>query len=304
MSTVFRMGASALLMILVMLPLPGWSAETEDHPLISRYPGAVALDREEAAYQEYRLITGLVADSLDFESMDLAGTLTRIRYRNPPERSSHEILANYQQALVGAGGEILFTCRDKACGPSYAGSRWGRFNGTIHLPGIGGYLAARIDAEDASAYVAIAVAKADHQITVLEVEAMETGLVQVDPDALGQTLDRLGHVAIPGVYFETGEARLKAESAEALAAMAAILEARPAMKVWVVGHTDSTGSFELNASLSEARARAVAKALVDTHAIPSARVQGYGVGPLSPRASNTSEAGRAQNRRVELVVRP
>lgn len=292
------------IVVFASMPIIVFASDANDHPLISSYPGAEIVNHEDAAHQSYRLITGVVADSLDFESIDLAGRLTRISYQSPTGRSAAEILANYEQAIAGAGGEILFSCREKACGPAYAGSRWGRFNGTIHLPGVGGYIAARITGNEAIAYIAIGVAKTRHQITVLEVDDMETGLVRVDPDALGQELDRLGHVAIPGVYFETGKAGLKPESAEALSAMAQILDARPGMKVWVVGHTDWMGSFELNASLSEARARTVAKALVDAHGIEASRVQGHGVGPLSPRASNSEEGGRVANRRVELVVRP
>jgi len=287
-----------------LAPLPGVAEDTADHPLISRYPGSEPTRRHVAEFEQYKLITGVASDSLDFESREIAGRMTRIDYQSPPDRSPEEILSNYEQAIRGAGGEVLFTCREKACGPAYAGSRWGRFNGTIHLPGVGGYIAGKINANDTTAYLAIGVAKRNHQITVVEVQEMETGLVSIDPDALGQELDRLGHVAIPGVFFETGKAVLTPQSAEALSAMAQILNERPDLKVWVVGHTDWTGSFELNASLSEARARTVAKALVDDHSISETRVAGHGVGPLSPKASNTSASGRSANRRVELVARP
>jgi len=86
--------------------------------------------------------------------------------------------------------------------------------------------------------------------------------------------------------------------------MAEILNDRPSLSVWIVGHTDWTGGFELNSRLSDARAKAVTKALSDTYGIASGRLEGHGVGPLSPSASNSSEAGRTTNRRVELVARP
>lgn len=56
-----------------------------------------------------------------------------------------------------------------------------------------------------------------------------------------------------------------------------------------------------NMRLSQARADAVVRSLVTTHGIAAARLKGYGVGPLAPVASNASEAGRSQNRRVEIV---
>jgi OOP family OmpA-OmpF porin len=152
--------------------------------------------------------------------------------------------------------------------------------------------------------VVVAVAPRQHQVTIVEVQAMESGLVTVDPDALGDELDLYGHVAIPGVFFATGSAELTAESEMALAAMAQILGERPDLAVWVVGHTDWTGTFELNMSLSNARAKSVVAALVERYGIDRERLEGHGVGPLSPEASNGSDPGRTANRRVELVARP
>lgn len=227
------------------------AAEIEDHPLISRYTDSIPTRRDEEEFQNYKLITKVIADSLEFDSITLGGRLTRIGYENPKDRSSLEILANYEQAIVGAVG----------------------------------------------------VAKRRHQITIIEVQNMETGLVEIDPAALGQELDQLGHVAIPGVYFETGKAELSTESRQALEAIAVILKERPNLSVWIVGHTDWTGSFKLNSNLSDARAKAVATALSKSHGIAATRLEGHGVGPLAPTASNQSDAGRTANRRVELVAR-
>jgi outer membrane protein OmpA-like peptidoglycan-associated protein len=297
-------GRLAGLLLAVLLAQSAMAAEIDDHPLISRYPGATPTRTATEEFQAFDLITGVVADSLDFESIPLEGRVTRINYDNPRGRSPLEILANYEQAITGAGGELLFTCADAACGPAHAGSRWGRFNGTINLPAVGGYVAGKISSGSEVAYIAIGVAKRRHQITIVELREMEAGLVEIDPQALGQELDRLGHVAIPGVFFETGKATLQPQSDAALAAMAQILGDRPGLKVWVVGHTDWTGAFGLNIDLSHARARSVADALVERHQIDAGRLQGHGVGPLAPVASNGSEAGRAANRRVELVVQP
>lgn len=71
----------------------------------------------------------------------------------------------------------------------------------------------------------------------------------------------------------------------------------------IVGHTDSTGSLELNQNLSNRRAQSVASYL-SANGVPAARISSYGAGPNQPIASNASEAGRAQNRRVEINLRP
>ena len=71
----------------------------------------------------------------------------------------------------------------------------------------------------------------------------------------------------------------------------------------IVGHTDSTGSLELNQNLSNRRAQSVASYLT-SNGVPAQRISAYGAGPNQPIASNATEAGRAQNRRVEINLRP
>lgn len=71
----------------------------------------------------------------------------------------------------------------------------------------------------------------------------------------------------------------------------------------IVGHTDSTGSLELNQNLSNHRAQSVASYLSANGVAPT-RISAFGAGPSQPIASNASEAGRAQNRRVEINLRP
>ncbi|MBU1329489.1 MAG: OmpA family protein [Gammaproteobacteria bacterium] len=71
----------------------------------------------------------------------------------------------------------------------------------------------------------------------------------------------------------------------------------------IVGHTDSTGSLELNQNLSNRRAQSVA-AYLSGNGVQASRISAYGAGPSQPIASNANEAGRAQNRRVEINLRP
>jgi len=80
-----------------------------------------------------------------------------------------------------------------------------------------------------------------------------------------------------------------------------MLQAKPNLKIYVVGHTDNVGSFEHNIKLSKDRADSVVKELVSKYSINASRLQAFGVGPTSPAASNQTEEGREKNRRVELV---
>jgi OOP family OmpA-OmpF porin len=135
---------------------------------------------------------------------------------------------------------------------------------------------------------------------VVEKQAMVQDIV-ANAAALANDLKTTGHVTVEGILFDTGKATIKPESAKAIGEVAKLLAADPALKVYVVGHTDTVGVLEANMRLSQERAEAVVQALVKTHGIAAARLKSFGDGPYAPVASNDSEAGRARNRRVELV---
>lgn len=137
-------------------------------------------------------------------------------------------------------------------------------------------------------------------LRIVEKQAMSQH-VEADAASFGNDLKAKGHVAVYGIYFDTGKSVLKPESTPALQEVAKLLGADPSLRLWVVGHTDSAGAIDGNMRLAQARAEAVVTALTTTHGIAAARLKGYGVGPLAPVASNDSEDGRAKNRRVELV---
>ena len=73
------------------------------------------------------------------------------------------------------------------------------------------------------------------------------------------------------------------------------------LKLLVVGRTDAVGGFESNRELSQRRAKAVVAAPVAEYEVPAARPQSFGAAYAAPVASNSADAGRARNRRVELV---
>lgn len=103
------------------------------------------------------------------------------------------------------------------------------------------------------------------------------------------------------ILFESGKSYLKANAADKIDQIAAIIAKYPEDRIKVVGHTDSTGSDELNARLSVQRAQAVYKRLVKK-GIPGQYILTEGMGELRPVASNSTADGRALNRRVELEI--
>jgi outer membrane protein OmpA-like peptidoglycan-associated protein len=106
---------------------------------------------------------------------------------------------------------------------------------------------------------------------------------------------------MPDVLFDTGKADLKPTARERLAKVAGILISYPDIHVEVDGFTDSTGSLEFNERLSQERADSVRNYLTG-QGVNSSTITTQGFGPNNPIASNSTAAGRQQNRRVELVV--
>ena len=121
----------------------------------------------------------------------------------------------------------------------------------------------------------------------------------------GVTLNRQGDdilLQMPDVTFDTGRATIKAEYRAVLDDMALILNEYGNTGVAVTGHADSTGTPAANQRLSESRAQAVV-AYLSRQEVDEARLTATGRGETSPVASNDTAEGRAQNRRVEIVIR-
>ena len=108
-------------------------------------------------------------------------------------------------------------------------------------------------------------------------------------------------VSLSGILFDVGKATLKPASQLSVAKLAGILMVFPNMNLSIEGYTDSTGSSDLNMRLSMDRARAVYEFMM-TQGISNARMKYQGFGPENPVAPNDTEANRARNRRVEVVL--
>jgi OmpA-OmpF porin, OOP family len=137
-------------------------------------------------------------------------------------------------------------------------------------------------------------------LNIVEREIMKQEVV-ANADAMGNDINNSGHVAIYGIYFETGKADINPESAEAISQISILLTNDKSLKIYIVGHTDNVGSIDANMKLSKDRADAVVNSLVANYGIPAERLKSFGVASLAPIASNATEEDRAKNRRVELV---
>ena len=141
------------------------------------------------------------------------------------------------------------------------------------------------------------------RVDILETKPMTTRMSTVKAEEITDSLAKTGRIAIYGVYFDTDKSDLKPESKDALAEMAkAIKGAGAGKKFLIVGHTDNQGEFGYNLGLSTKRAKAVVEALARDYGLAPGSVISVGVGMAAPVAPNADEAGRAKNRRVEIVA--
>lgn len=271
-----------------------------DHRLVKPYAGSQLRtgERRFAAYEEYPRITGRDGDTVVTEPLE--GRLTRLVYNNPAGRSTLEILRNYRQALEASGLQVDFACDGRAdCGT--ASQEWPAGGWRVGVYDDVRYFTGRLRNGDEEAYVSVAVNPRRHFVHVLEVQAMQTGMVEVGAGTLAGGLERDGHVELQGIHFETGLATLTAESRPALAQVAVLMAGQPRLRLLIVGHTDDVGDPAMNLELSRQRAQAVREALVVEHGVDPSRLETQGLGSSQPRAGNDTEQGRAGNRRVELV---
>ena len=245
---------------------------SRDHPLVTRMPGYYidSYRAEEFAAFDPTVIGG---KSVHWEGK--AYFLSYNKKENAAQVSTLQIVRNYQNALKTAGAMILGSDERRLAAELRKGGA---------MTGV---------------YVEVFNGGRSYEVTIVETQAMRQDVI-ADAAAMGKDIAATGKTIIYGIYFDTGSAAIKPESDPALAEMAKLLNNSPSMKAFIVGHTDNTGTLELNLKLSADRADSVAKALI-ARGIGSARLKSAGVGPYCPIGSNGSEEGKAQNRRVELV---
>lgn len=272
---------------------------------VEPYTGSRERSHATQAFDEYALVIGVDGNG-DLVSEKLEGRVTKTVYDNPKGRSTLEVARNYEEALTSAGLIVRHRCsgRQECGGTGSRDASWARL-ADMNI-GVGGdfrYVVAQGTVEGREVSVAVMVNSNRSWVYVVESEAMQTGMAGVTLEALESGLSEAGRVRLDGLYFDTGLAVLKPESAATLGQVAELLKRYPDLNVEIVGHTDDIGDDAANQRLSEARAQAVRKALVETQGIAENRLTARGAGESEPVAPNTTDEGRALNRRVELVQR-
>jgi outer membrane protein OmpA-like peptidoglycan-associated protein len=148
----------------------------------------------------------------------------------------------------------------------------------------------------------------DEQVIPVDLEAGATGQARFALQRhregvadLERSIVQSGSAAIYGVHFDTNSSVLRPDSTAALQNVLALILKRSGSRWVISGHTDNQGSAELNQKLSQARAASVI-AWLAAHGVAATRLMPQGFGASRPVADNSSEAGRALNRRVEMEL--
>jgi outer membrane protein OmpA-like peptidoglycan-associated protein len=249
--------------------------KSKDHPMFSRMPGYYI--------EEY--------DAQDFSAVELdtdpprkvEGRYWKISYwlkESAKKFGPVQIARNYTDLVVRQGGKKILDDVDAGGGSAVA-----------QLPIAGKNVWIEVQVSDEGEV---------YDLTVVEEAAMEQK-VEFSAMELANALRDSGKVALHNILFDTGKATIKPESATALAPVGELLRNDASLKLEIQGHTDNIGAPAANLKLSQDRAAAVKAYLVQQLSVAPERLTTSGFGDTQPVAPNTTDDGRAQNRRVELV---
>lgn len=237
-----------------------------------------------------------------------------------PSLTTLQILAPLRQQLSREGFEILFECRSDQCG----GFDF-RF-GTEVVPAPAmfvdladyRFLSARHKTASGPEYIALLISRSARagflqvvQIGSAPATARPAELPPASEAAVPAAAPKIGVIGnlaatgravLSDLTFASGSADLDDTAFPSLKELASSLAANPGWKIALVGHTDALGSAEANLALSQRRAEAVRDRLINAFGADPARIEAAGAGYLAPIASNLTAEGRAENRRVEVVL--
>ena len=296
---------AALILTLPMSSISQDVPDSADHPLIGRFDGSSISYYRTFDFDLLTIATGRSVSRQLENSIDAEGKKTIIAYQIPAGPSPLEVLRNFEQRMLERGFEVLYECADAECGR-------GDFTGALDIAPLPAmnvdpfnfrYIAAKRIQEGVETHAFVITSaysgRLYAQVATIESSAMEMRMV--DATQMAADLAAAGRVALYGIYFDTDSAEVRPESAPTLAEIEKLLSGDPSLNLIVVGHTDNQGSRDYNMSLSARRAESVMQVLVADYSIAPDRLRSAGVGFLAPVATNDSEQGRAQNRRVELI---
>ncbi len=301
-------------------------AGSKDPPGMKRYEGSEIIGYSAPQFDEYLLPLGpptQLNPPAYAKSLRVEGQVSHYTYLAPAERSATELFRNYTLEFQRLGVQTLYQKRQDERG--WFGPTFDKIANADQLGQILGFNEAeeRVlvgktrDAKPTYYEVFITVYKdgvipdrlhgqvakgrAIAQLVVIAPEALEARMTFVNADDMRNSIRESGKAVLYGIYFDTDQDTVKAESRPTLEEIAKLLKSDSALRLHVVGHTDNQGRSDYNLDLSRRRAANVVRELTGAFGIAPDRLDSFGCGLYAPVAPNETEEGRAKNRRVELV---
>jgi OOP family OmpA-OmpF porin len=318
-----------LLSLMVALRIAALAADlpgSKDPPGMKRYEGSEIIGYREPRFDEFLLPMGppTSQDPPKYaKSLKIEGLVSRYAYVAPAGRTPTELLRNYKLEFQRLD---LVTLYEK--GPSDRGWFGPTLSQIAVEDKIGDILAyneaqERVlvgrtkDASPTYYYVFVTSYRDGNmpdrlqstvtkdsalaELVVVTPQQMEKKMTFVNAGEMSRSLADSGKIALYGIYFDTDKDSLRSDSLTTLQEIAKLLATDRSLKVSVVGHTDNQGKPDYNLDLSRRRAAAVVRELTSKYGISTDRLSSFGCGFYAPVASNDTEDGKAENRRVELV---
>jgi OOP family OmpA-OmpF porin len=251
----------------------------KDHPLLTRYP-----DSSITEYVHNYNAAEFQVGNPRAVKQSVEGNMTVIRYfynNADKQPSALQLIRNYQNAIKQIGGAVVYE--------------------RLPRDSDGGETTLKVTTGGKDVWVKVVpdifgAPTQSYQLTIVEAAAMAQ---VVSANQLLEELNKNGFIALY-INFDTAKSDLKADGVATVKEIVAMLKANPSLKLSVEGHTDNVGGAAANKTLSENRAKSVMNAIVGG-GVAATRLSAAGFGQENPVADNRTEAGRAKNRRVELV---
>ncbi|SDY39703.1 Outer membrane protein OmpA [Allochromatium warmingii] len=318
-----------------VLAAPGYEQDLHgaaDLPGIARFAGTVIIGYRVSEFDETLIPIGPWDDGASSEgwtkTLKVVGRRTRIIYLAPRDVTAQAVIQHYQDTLTQQGYQPFYQCAGfDTCGekidrfysePSYGKQLTERYvlkyvysDSTVQDPYL--YSAQRQDEAGATSLFIFAARQdnfadsaAGNRVAIF-VEAVigqpiRESITPLPASELAQGLTEAGRIAVPGIQFNTDPITIRPESQPQLEQIALLLVEQPALKLYIVGHTDNRGSLDENLELSRRRAQEVVRTLIQSFGIFGERLKAMGVANLAPLTTNANAAGQALNQRIELVA--
>lgn len=281
--------------------------------------------RETSGADSVRIPLGRLEDGR-VQARTIDGEIENVVLRVEGETPTLDLLMTVAGHLNESGYREIFRCHDRECGGFDFISEIEIVAAPEMYVDIGDfrYLSAGRDADGKAGLVGVVVSRSMHNGFIQITAAQETARsLKLSPDPAeeivnsvreavgsegishGSMVEQLvaeGHAALSTLEFAPGSLTLENGELHELEELAEFLKVNSNQMVFLVGHTDASGTLESNIELSRKRAGAVQEILIERYGVNPEQLMADGIGYLSPRATNLTEEGRARNRRVEAIL--